>query len=327
MTDHALALPDVQAIERLQHAEYFDALVLQIVGTTDPATGAPIPGMVAFSSGRVYAQTYRAWRKWADAEHVSPLDLWPAQVARFLATLPASKPTHQRQLSALRKLAQVLYIVTGDPAAERMAGALKLVHPASDGSGIERDRRALSEDQAVDVLKAWAGEKPIERRNAALIAVLFLTGVRRSEAAALQWTDVDFEHGVITVRHGKGDKRREASVYGDRALKALRQWRAAQGPGRRFIFCSVNRYGQPGPDRPLDGTDVYRIVKATEALAGVEFRPHDARRTFITGALAGGSPLADVQAQAGHAQASTTLSYAQPVDARARRDRLKLPYA
>jgi integrase len=324
----ALALPDPSALERQQHAELFEALVHQITGFTDPASGERIPGMVAASSGRIYAQTFRAWRAWADAEGVSPLDLWPAQVGRFLSAAPTVKHTRQRQLSALRKLAQLLYIVTGDPTAERMAGALKLIKPDPDGAiSDQRARRALSEDQAMDVLTAWSGDRPIERRNAALIAVLFLTGVRRAEAADLQWADVDAEHGLISIRHGKGDKAREAGIHGDRALRALARWRTAQGPGRRFIFCSVDRWGHPGPDRPISGTDVYRIVQQTELLAGVEFSPHDARRTFITGALAVGTPLADVQAQAGHAQASTTLHYAQPVDARERRRRLKLPYA
>jgi integrase len=40
------------------------------------------------------------------------------------------------------------------------------------------------------------------------------------------------------------------------------------------------------------------------------FQPHDLRRTFITEALATGTPLATVQAIVGHAQGSTTLGYA-----------------
>ena len=64
------------------------------------------------------------------------------------------------------------------------------------------------------------------------------------------------------------------------------------------------------------------MVKATEVKCGVAFRPHDLRRTFITE----GTPLADVQAQAGHAQASTTLLYAQPVNAKERLSKMRLRY-
>jgi integrase len=61
-------------------------------------------------------------------------------------------------------------------------------------------------------------------------------------------------------------------------------------------------------------------------LTDVEWKPHDGRRTFITEALETGTPLATVQAAAGHAQGATTLRYAQAVDARKARKELRLRY-
>jgi len=49
---------------------------------------------------------------------------------------------------------------------------------------------------------------------------------------------------------------------------------------------------------------------------------HDLRRTHITLALNSGAPLPDMQAQAGHANAATTLLYARPADAKSRRLRI-----
>ncbi len=92
------------------------------------------------------------------------------------------------------------------------------------------------------------------------------------------------------------------------------------------MFCAVKKGDRMGADRPIDGTDVYRVVKATEKRSGVAFKPHDLRRTFITEALATGTPLATVQAAAGHARGETTLRYAQAVDARRARGELKLRY-
>jgi len=66
--------------------------------------------------------------------------------------------------------------------------------------------------------------------------------------------------------------------------------------------------------------------KTSNQISGIAFSPHDVRRTFITEALATGAPLADVQAQVGHKNESTTLRYANSVDARQRRDRLRLRY-
>jgi integrase len=100
----------------------------------------------------------------------------------------------------------------------------------------------------------------------------------------------------------------------------------AQGEGREFVFCAMQKNNTLRADRPISGTDVYRIVKATEARVGVAFKPHDLRRTLITEALATGTLLATVQAIAGHARGETTLSYAQAVDARRARKELKLRY-
>ena len=150
---------------------------------------------------------------------------------------------------------------------------------------------------------------------------------RRSEAAALQWQDIDFENGVITVRHGKGDKAREVPLAGDLALDALRSWQMCMDAGRVYVFCRITRHGDGlGDDKPIRGTDIYEIIQKTSELAGVEFKPHDLRRTFITEALATGTPFATVQAAAGHARGETTLRYAQAVDARQARKSLKLRY-
>ena len=49
-------------------------------------------------------------------------------------------------------------------------------------------------------------------RIRALIAVLWRGGLRISEALALNETDVDARRGSLLIRHGKGDKRREAGM-------------------------------------------------------------------------------------------------------------------
>jgi site-specific recombinase XerD len=49
-------------------------------------------------------------------------------------------------------------------------------------------------------------------RIRALIAILWRGGLRISEALALNETDVDERCGSLLIRHGKGDKRREAGM-------------------------------------------------------------------------------------------------------------------
>ena len=81
-----------------------------------------------------------------------------------------------------------------------------------------------------------------------------------------------------------------------------------------------------GEDKPTDAQTIYRVVKQTERKSGVVFSPHTARRTFISEALNTGTPLSDIQAQAGHANEATTLRYARPAQARERRNKIRLRY-
>lgn len=311
-----------------------------ILTTTDRSTAdydrltAAIAHDLSASSNRVYQQTFRAWGDYCQRCGQHPLDLRPENVTAFLKSNDTTRNTRNRQLAALRKLAAKAHgyaLLALDADAARMFEAITRLladvkAPAPDAStttGKERTRRALTPAQADRVLRCWTGDNVTDLRNHALIAVLLLTGIRRAEAAALVWSDVDFENGVITVRHGKGDKSREVPIAGDAALDALRRWQMAQPSDRRYIFCPVERGAKIGKDKPLSGTDVYRIVKATEAASGVTFKPHDCRRTLITEALSVGLPVHEVQAIAGHSRGDTTLLYAQTSSARERRNMLK----
>lgn len=275
------------------------------------------------SSARIYRQTYRAWQQWAEDNGISPLDLNGPNAVAFLADQPVTKATRQRMLSALRTLAQMLTILDYEnPMRELAYRTLERIKvPAENLADNERPKRALTTDEAYRVLHVWEDGSNRARRNMAIIAVLLMTGMRRAEVAVLRWRDIDLYEGVIYVRHGKGDKARDVAIYGDLAVDALADWKKVQQEQRQYVFCTVNKGDNLGPDEPMTATSVYRVVKETEKLADVEhFSPHDARRTLITELLANGTPLADAQAQAGHSQGNTTLRYAQAADARRRRD-------
>jgi len=187
--------------------------------------------------------------------------------------------------------------------------------------------RALTPREADRLISApTAGNKALAARNRAIVATLLLTGMRRAEAAALRWSDIDFENGVITVRRGKGGKARVVAVYGEAALTALADWQMYQPTGYQTVFVAVKKNGECGPDRPLTTTAIYEAVTAAAAAVGIQAKPHDLRRTLITEMLATGGSLQDAQAQAGHASGSTTMRYAYAIDARKRRSAGRLRY-
>lgn len=277
---------------------------------------------VAIQTRRTYLTVYRSWQAWA-LDHALPILAWSAgNVYQFLSDQNVTQKTRQRQLSAMRKLARVAALDYRAPEFMSLHESLMLLKaPHIEDTGTERVGRALNPAQVYKCLSCWQGDTLLAVRNHALICTLFLTGIRRSEAAALRWDDIDLQNGVIKIRHGKGNKEREAAIAGEMAIEALDRWRQRAGLGRSYVFCPVLKAGTLGHDKPITAYSIYLTVKETEQRTGVKFSPHDARRTFITEALSTGAALAEVQAQAGHAQASTTMIYAKASDAISRRQR------
>jgi site-specific recombinase XerD len=287
---------------------------------------------VAASSARTYAHALASWELWCKAHEVHPLDLRPSHVLAYLTTRAVTVRTRQRELNTLRTLAKILALDYTRPEFRALYDALKIVRaPGQDAAGVERERRALAAQEVWQSLAVWRGPTLAHRRNRALLAVAFYTGLRRAELVALRWSDVDLDAGVIQVRHGKGDKRREVAIVGDDPVSALSAWRSAQTAAaqrpREFVFCALRRGDHLAADKPMTVQAVNQIIEATSGASGVTFSPHDARRTLATDLLVKGASVADVQAQLGHAHASTTIQgYGMGADARRRRARFDTSY-
>lgn len=282
---------------------------------------------VADSTQRNYARNYRQWLAYCADRNLSPFDLQPKYVSDFVNSMPITKAARGRVLAAIRKLAQVLAIA--NPDFMQQYETLKLVRPSDRQTDNSRKqtKRALSPADVEQVLNAFPADSKRNIRNRALLAVLFYTGVRRSEAAVLTWEDIDWHNGTINIASGKGDKQRIVAVVGEDCLERLQLWRTYHEPERQYIFCEVHWSDHLQADAPISGSAVYNIVKEAEVLTGVVFKPHDARRTLITESLNNGAPVHEVQAQAGHSSASTTLdNYAKATDAQKRRNVLKTRY-
>ncbi|PJF21327.1 MAG: hypothetical protein CUN56_11655 [Phototrophicales bacterium] len=292
-------------------------------------------GTVASSSAETYQRTFDLWADFCMNHRLHPLDLRPHHVQDFLISQPVTKRTRQRHLAALRKLARTLALDPNYPQFRAVYEALRLMQtPEQNAGGKERERRVLNHHQVMRVLDVWQEDKLIHRRNRALLAVLFYTGLRRAEVRMLRWADLELDTGIIRVRHGKGDKFREVSIITgqeDTAVHALRAYQAAlhaaTNQNREFVFCSIRKGDKPGKDKPVNVRAINQIVEHTAQQCGVTFTPHDARRTLGTDLLAQSFPVPDVQAQLGHSHASTTIqNYAMPAQARQRRKRFKTSY-
>lgn len=146
-------------------------------------------------------------------------------------------------------------------------------------------------------------------RDAAVFEVLYSTGCRVSEIAALTWRDINFAQGT-TIVEGKGRKQR-LCVLGEPACAALREMQVRAEtlwPGAGGAASPVFLNAQGGP---LTTRSMERQMKVWLRAAGLppELTPHKLRHSFATHLLDAGADLRSVQEMLGHSSLSTTQIY------------------
>lgn len=145
-------------------------------------------------------------------------------------------------------------------------------------------------------------------RDAAMLSVLFASGLRRAELVALDLGDYDRETGQLTIRSAKGRKDRTAYATNGCA-EALTNWLSYRGNATGPLFTPVAKGGRV-QIRAMTEQAVYARVRYLARKAGVKhFSPHDLRRSFAGAMLDAGADLATVQAMMGHASPTTTARY------------------
>ena len=163
--------------------------------------------------------------------------------------------------------------------------------------------RFLDVPQAQLVVEHPAQHGALRLRNRALLELLYGAGLRVSEAAALDRTDVDLSQRLVLVRHGKGRKERLVP-FGPPAAGAVSAWLEVAPAGVTALFTTARH------NRCTVRT-LHRIVRDAgrqHGLTGVH--PHMLRHSCATHLLGGGADLRAIQEQLGHATLSTTQRYA-----------------
>jgi site-specific recombinase XerD len=146
----------------------------------------------------------------------------------------------------------------------------------------------------------------------ALIAVIWRGGLRISEALAVTESDVDARRGSVLVRHGKGDKRREAGMddWGFEHLSAWLERRVELPVGP--LFCVIDGATK---GRGWSATAVRELRRlALEAGVRRRFAPHQLRHAHAVELAREGIAVNLIQRQLGHTDLGTTSTYLQAID-------------
>jgi integrase/recombinase XerD len=227
-------------------------------------------------------------------EHVTLAQAATANLVAFLRARRAAgmaAATVSRQISALRMFFR--FLVAEGARTDEPTRHMETPRPWRSLP------RCLSEREVDALLAAADCSTPRGLRDAALLELLYATGLRVSELLGLRLQDMNLEGGFLLVR-GKGEK----ELLGDVASELL-------APGRR-------------PPRPMTRQAYWKNLRIMAARAGIAhpFSPHTLRHSFATHLLEHGADLRTVQSLLGHADISTTQIYTH-----VSRERLRRIYA
>ena len=193
------------------------------------------------------------------------------------------------------------------------AQAEKLLDCAEDRSeDYAVDKSSATEHQENTPLKSQIKTKQeyaIALRNAAILELLYATGMRVGELTGLNVQDMDFANHTVKVT-GKGNKQRVVP-FGVPAAKACKKWldcgrnalQEKSAASSQALFLGVRA-------KRIDQRVVRDIVHAATAAANVpDVAPHALRHSAATHMLNGGADLREVQELLGHSSLNTTQRY------------------
>jgi len=167
----------------------------------------------------------------------------------------------------------------------------------------------LPVDEMFRLLDGIQTDRLLDRRNRAIFETLYSCGLRVSELAGMNVSDVDSDAGTVRVL-GKGAKQRIVPI-GKKALQAIQIYR------RQLADRGKNPQGSEGPlflnknGGRLTPRSIGRILDQLVARCGLltPVTPHTLRHSFATHLLDAGADLRVVQELLGHKSLSTTQKY------------------
>jgi integrase/recombinase XerD len=137
-----------------------------------------------------------------------------------------------------------------------------------------------------------------------ILATLYATGLRCDELRHLRVSDIDKEHMLIHIRHGKGGVERNVTLSPTLLARLRIYWRWRKP--KEWLFPSQKR-----PQYPIANKTIHHLCAQAGCRAAIQRRvhPHVFRHSFATHLLDQGADLRTIQVLLGHADIRTTARY------------------
>ena len=166
----------------------------------------------------------------------------------------------------------------------------------------------LSVDEVSTLLSIPDPGKPLGARDAAMLELLYASGLRVSELVNLKLHNINLEAGFVRV-FGKGSKERVVPI----GLPAKEKVEFYLENSRKLLLKKqISSYlFVARAAKPMTRQGFWKLLRRYGDLAGLEKKitPHSLRHSFATHLLEGGADLRAVQVMLGHVDISTTQIY------------------
>lgn len=271
---------------------------------------------LADNTRAAYASDLRLLARWLAGQGASLERATEAELRGYLAARTAAGGrqafggrTQARLVSALRQFYAWLLRCgarTDDPAA-------RLAQPRL----ARRLPHSLSTTEVEALLAEPGHDSPRAARDAAMLELMYASGLRVSELVRLRFDELNLEHGIVRLV-GKGGRERLVPM-GEPARDALRGYlRGARsvllGSGSSdFVFVTAR-------GTAMTRQNFWQLLRRYAVAAGVTtaLSPHSLRHAFATHLMEHGADLRVVQSLLGHRDLSTTQIYTHVARARLR---------
>jgi integrase/recombinase XerD len=155
---------------------------------------------------------------------------------------------------------------------------------------------------AIEVRLERFAKRPADLRLAALVELLYGSGLRATELVSLHANALAGDQPYIIVK-GKGGRERLVPLS-DRARCAVQAWLCVRSRQGQWLFPSGRAH--------LSRVRLFQLMRVLAAEAGIppeRVSPHVLRHAFATHLLEGGADLRALQTMLGHADIATTEIY------------------
>jgi integrase/recombinase XerD len=248
-----------------------------------------------------YGDGVRQFLRWCAIEDRSPILDRPSVngFTAFLLDAGSEPATARARQLALRRFSSWL-LDEGEITTDPLVG---LKAPKLDQKVVE----PLTDAELKSLVAACGGPDLRDRRDEAIIRMMFESGARAGEMAVIQLSDVDLKAGTAIVRRGKGGKGRTVP-FGPQTVRAIDRYLRLRRGHVLATSCGDLWLGERGKKFSYDA--LHKSLALRAATAGIAgFHPHRLRHTAAHRWLAAGGSEGGLMAVAGWTRPDMLLRY------------------